>query len=200
MQHYADLPTPVTPLEAKHVWDGQRHPSSRRVAKALTQAGRSVHFTTVARWKAQGWRPVASDQHAIETARTSLDAAIPLLTADPTMTANVFVEQDAEQRKKLEQLDDKELLKRAVRELAIVVVMIAQALHGRLDTLVGAKMAELAVLVRSLSACLKAVTAGVIALNSEPVFPIFEESAHTDDDPLEAAWARWDAENERTRK
>jgi hypothetical protein len=48
---FAELPPPVTSLEAKRVWDEQRRPSSRRVAKALTRAGRPVHFTTVARWK-----------------------------------------------------------------------------------------------------------------------------------------------------
>jgi len=48
---FAELPPPVTPLEAKRVWDEQRRPSARSVAKALTQAGRPVHFTTVARWK-----------------------------------------------------------------------------------------------------------------------------------------------------
>ena len=32
----AKLAPPVTPLEAKRVWDRQRRPSSRSVAKALT--------------------------------------------------------------------------------------------------------------------------------------------------------------------
>ena len=53
---FAGLPPPVTPLEAKRVWDEQRRPSARSVAKALTQAGRPVHFTTVARWKKRGWQ------------------------------------------------------------------------------------------------------------------------------------------------
>src|SRR5262245_21799122 len=53
---FAELPVPVTSLEAKRVWDQQRSPSSRSVAKALTQAGRPVHFTTVARWKKREWQ------------------------------------------------------------------------------------------------------------------------------------------------
>jgi hypothetical protein len=58
---FAELPVPVTSLEAKRVWDEQRRPSSRSVAKALTQAGRPVHFTTVARWKKREWQ-VEADQ------------------------------------------------------------------------------------------------------------------------------------------
>jgi hypothetical protein len=50
----SDFPKPVTPQEAKRVRDRQRRPSARTVAKALTQAGRPVHFATVARWKRQG--------------------------------------------------------------------------------------------------------------------------------------------------
>src|SRR5437773_11777005 len=48
---FAELPPPVTPPEAKHLWDEQRRPSERSVAKALAQEGRHVHFTSVERWK-----------------------------------------------------------------------------------------------------------------------------------------------------
>src|SRR6266403_609199 len=34
----------ISPLEAKRVWDEQRRPSSRSVAEALTQAGRSIQL------------------------------------------------------------------------------------------------------------------------------------------------------------
>jgi hypothetical protein len=44
-------PAPVTPAEAKAVWDRMDQPSTRLVARALTQSGRPVHFSTVARWK-----------------------------------------------------------------------------------------------------------------------------------------------------
>jgi hypothetical protein len=50
---------PVTPEEAKCVWVSIPNPSARRVAKALTQSGRRVHHSTIARWRAQDWRPVA---------------------------------------------------------------------------------------------------------------------------------------------
>src|SRR5450631_3563368 len=50
---------PVSPCEAKAVWATIKNPSARRVAKALSQAGRRVHHSTIARWRAQSWRAVA---------------------------------------------------------------------------------------------------------------------------------------------
>jgi hypothetical protein len=44
-----DLSAPITPQEAERVWKSQALPSARSVARALTHAGRPVHFTTVAR-------------------------------------------------------------------------------------------------------------------------------------------------------
>jgi hypothetical protein len=43
----------------------QARPSARSVAKALTHAGRPVHFTTVARWKRQGSLTIAGSSHAL---------------------------------------------------------------------------------------------------------------------------------------
>ena len=45
---------PVISQEAGRVWKSQARPSARSVARALTHAGRPVHFTTVARWKRHG--------------------------------------------------------------------------------------------------------------------------------------------------
>jgi hypothetical protein len=61
----AKLPPPVTPLETKRVWDQQCRPSSRSVAKALTRAGRPVHFTTVARWKKREWQVEPRLEHPL---------------------------------------------------------------------------------------------------------------------------------------
>jgi hypothetical protein len=76
---FAQLPFPVTPLEAKHVWDEQRRPSSRSVAKALTRAGRPVHFTTIARWKKREWQVEARLEHPLAAAMRKIDLAVPLL-------------------------------------------------------------------------------------------------------------------------
>src|SRR5260370_9258964 len=58
----SDFPKPVTPREAKRVWDSQRRPSARNVAQALRHPGRPVHFTRVALWKLQGEPPVPTTQ------------------------------------------------------------------------------------------------------------------------------------------
>jgi hypothetical protein len=62
-------PKPVTPAEAMAIWSNIKNPSARSVARALSQAGRRVHHSTIARWYAQGWRPVAHRLHPVEAAR-----------------------------------------------------------------------------------------------------------------------------------
>jgi ABC transporter substrate binding protein len=82
-----ELPPPVTPLEAKRMWDEQRRPSSRSVAKALTRAGRLVHFTTVARWKKREWQAEPRLEHPLAAVMRKVDVFVPLLTGDPTTKA-----------------------------------------------------------------------------------------------------------------
>src|SRR5262245_61845230 len=79
---FAALPFPVTPLEAKRVWEEQRLPSSRSVAKALTRAGRPVHFTTVARWKKREWQVEANLERPLAAAMRKIDLFAPLLTGE----------------------------------------------------------------------------------------------------------------------
>ena len=43
----------------------QTEAKSRRTGKP-SQAGRQVHHSTIARWNAQGWRPVAHRLHPLE--------------------------------------------------------------------------------------------------------------------------------------
>jgi transposase-like protein len=50
---------PVTPEEALAVWSSIKNPSARSVARALSQTGRKVHHSTIARWCARDWRWVA---------------------------------------------------------------------------------------------------------------------------------------------
>jgi hypothetical protein len=83
----SELPAPVNAQDAKREWDRQRRPSSRSVARVLTQAGRPVHFTTIARWKRQGWCSRTPSEHPLTAAMTMLDLAVPLLTGDPTSKA-----------------------------------------------------------------------------------------------------------------
>ena len=76
-----DQPLPkATPDLAKTVLGRQQSPSARSVARALTQSGRPVHFTTVNRWRAHDWRD-AKGQHPLDQARAALESALPLMAA-----------------------------------------------------------------------------------------------------------------------
>src|SRR5215212_8310477 len=105
------LPSLATPQQAKDVWDRHLRPSARSVARALTQAGRPVHFTTVNRWRRQGWQTEPSE-HPVAQARAALDSAIPLLTGGPTTTAEEFVRENSA-TEDLKQLSDRELVRKA---------------------------------------------------------------------------------------
>jgi len=87
--------TQLPSQQAKDVWDRHLGPSARSVARALTQAGRPVHFTTINRWRRQGWQ-TEPNEHPVAQARAALDSAIPLLTGGPTTTAEEFVRENSE--------------------------------------------------------------------------------------------------------
>ena len=139
----------VTPDEAAAVWRSIENPSSRRVAKALTQAGRRVHFSTIARWRSEGWRPVSSGAHPIEAARQSLDVAARLLTGDPATGAGGFVRVNADEP--LGSLSNDELVRRSARDLLILQIVLCKVLASRSASLVPEKPAETAVLLRALA-------------------------------------------------
>src|SRR5262249_21683051 len=84
---FTELPLPVTPLEAKRVGEEQRRPRARSVAKALTGAGRPVHFTTVASWEKREWQVEARLEHQLAAAMRKIDLFVPLLTGDPATKA-----------------------------------------------------------------------------------------------------------------
>jgi hypothetical protein len=146
----------ATPALAKAVWERQRLPSARSVARALRQSGRPVHFATVSRWRRRDWR-VQTTEHPLDKARADLDAAAPILTADPLITARVLVEQSPE-REHLEGLTDGELLREAARALAIAVIVIARGLMHRPETILD-KPGELGLLFSALAACAVAIPA-----------------------------------------
>ena len=154
---------PVTPDEAATVWRSIPNPSARRVARALTQAGRRVHFATVARWRAQGWRPVASGPHPIEAARDALEVAARLLTADPAIGAEVFLRQ-SHAGEQLGSLTDVELLRRSIRELMIVQIVLCKIIGSRSAFLVQEKIAETGVLLRALAHATRAASLAICGL------------------------------------
>jgi hypothetical protein len=132
---------PVTPDEAARVWRSIPDPSTRKVAKTLTQAGRRVHFSTIARWRAQGWRPVVSGLHPIEAARDALDRAARLLTGDLPLGADTLVRQ-SEAGDQLASLNDVELLRRLSRELLIRQIGLCKIMNSRGVLLIRDKPAE----------------------------------------------------------
>ena len=150
-------PEPVTPAEAQVVWNTIKNPSARRVARAMTQAGRKIHHATVSRWAAQGWRPVAHRPHPVEAARQALDLAAGTLTDDPSAGTEIL-----ERRREREQLDglsDSEVLRRSARQLCIATILTCDAFQKFGSTLVAENPAEAALLVKALCGALPAAVA-----------------------------------------
>jgi hypothetical protein len=102
------------------------------VARALTLAGKPVHYDTVARWKRQNWRPVRSD-HPLEVARSQIEAVAPLVTGDPETAIEDLID-DPARRPDLDELTDAEVLRKAAREAAIATALVAKAIQNRATT------------------------------------------------------------------
>jgi len=151
---------PVTPEEAKRVWISIPNPNARRVAKALTQSGRRVHHSTIARWRAQDWRPVAHSLHPLEAARQTLDVAVSALTGDPIGGVKALVEQGSSQHD-LGALSDHELLRKASREILVAINVASDALRSQLSYLITTRATETATLLNALNAGLRAACDGL---------------------------------------
>jgi hypothetical protein len=145
----------ATPELARAVWQRQRSPSARSVARALTQSGRPVHFATVNRWRRCGWRADPTE-HPLEQARADLECALPLVTGDPASTIEDLL-RNSPDREQLEELSDAELLRKAAREVLIAVCVVAHAMMRRAN-LVLTQPAEVGVLMRALAECYRAAT------------------------------------------
>ncbi len=150
----------VTPEEAKRVWVSIPNPSARRVAKALTQSGRRVHHSTIARWRAQDWRPVPHSLHPLDAARQALDMAAGVLTGDPVAGLKVVSSEDNGQQE-LEGLSDRELLREASREMLIAIRLVFEVLLSQLPHLMATKTMETATLLNALNAGLRAAVDGL---------------------------------------
>jgi hypothetical protein len=156
----------ATPALAKSVWQNQKRPSARNVARAMTAAGYPVHFTTVARWKAQGWPTHINDVHPLDQARAALDSIAPLLTGDPMTKAEDLIREAkdniSEAKDNLDGLSDSERLRRAARELSITFILVATAIELSVPSLVASRPSELAALIDALVACGQAANAATL--------------------------------------
>jgi hypothetical protein len=150
-----NLPAPITPAEARAVWDRMDHPSSRRVARALTQSGRPIHFSTVARWKAEGWRSVEHGPHPLEMARRAIDAALPVLTGDATVNVSDLMKTDP-LAGELMNASPEHILSAVMHEACTVHILVSEELC-RHPELVSTKPREFAILLNALTALLKAM-------------------------------------------
>ena len=148
---------PVTPAEAMAVWSSIPNPSARRVARALSQAGRRIHHSTIARWCVRGWGPVASGEHPIEAAREALDIAARLLTGDPG--GGTAILEKRPQREQLDGLSDSEVLRRSARELCIATILACDEFQESASTLVPENPAEAAQLLKAICGALPAAVA-----------------------------------------
>jgi hypothetical protein len=109
---------PVTPEEAKRVWVAIPNPSARRVAKGLIQSGRRVHHSTIARWRAQNWRPVANSLHPLAAARQALDMAAGVFTGDPVAGVEILSTENSRQQELVPRRSDYDSLSWASRVAA----------------------------------------------------------------------------------
>jgi hypothetical protein len=139
-------PKPVTPEEAMAIWSSIKNPSSRSVARALSQAGRPVHHSSVARWYTQG-----------EAARQALDLAAGVLTGDPVGGTEILERRP--EREQLDGLSDSEVLTRSARELCISTILACHEFQECASTLVAENPAEAGLLLKSLCRAVQAATA-----------------------------------------
>ena len=146
----------ATPELAHAIWARQRRPSARSVARALSAAGYVAHFTTIARWRAGGWRPVAT-VHPVERARAALDAIAPLVTGNPTTVIDDLVARTAD-AEDLKARTDAELLRSAARELLIALVILTRAFGQRAVEIVNRKPGEVATGLRTIATASMAAT------------------------------------------
>jgi hypothetical protein len=117
-----------TPEDARRVWESMARPTDRRVALALTQAGKPITAMTVCRWRQQGWRKKKPTGTRLPQPLAELDAAIPVLTGDAlrrieSLRAEFVVGNG---------LTDEDLVARGLRQLAsasLNALRVAELVH-----------------------------------------------------------------------
>jgi hypothetical protein len=111
----------------------------------MTATGYPVDFTTIARWKRQGWRTNSNEDHPLDLARAKLEGIAPLVTDDP-----VPAEQAADDG---ESPSDAALLRQESRKLSALSEQVWNAAEPKLEKLVRRRTGELALLVKALAEC-----------------------------------------------
>jgi hypothetical protein len=186
-------PKPVTPEEAMAVWNTLKNPSARSVARALSQSGRRVHHSTIARWYGRGWRAVAHRPHPVVAARQALDIAAGILTGDPS-GGTELLEQRPE-REEFDGLSDSEVLRRSARQLCIVSILACHQFQESAPTLIAERPGgKAALLLKALCGALPAAVAAFgEALKSRQHPRPQDNDGTTSNDPLLDLLKRFEA-------
>jgi hypothetical protein len=95
----------------------------------------------------------------LELAEELLDDALPLLTGDVNTTTRQYAKATAGEQETLRQLSDRELLRKVAREVLILSILVSHGVTEQMGAIFEqrSKVAELAVIIRALSACFKVV-------------------------------------------
>lgn len=102
-------------------------------------------------------RPGIQSEHPLEAAWGVLDSALPVLTGDPTATADKLVA-GSEDKDRVEKKADYELLTAAAREALKAQILVQREIQAHLAELVRAKPAEMGILIQALAGLCEAAT------------------------------------------
>ncbi len=189
----------ATPADAKAVWESFEKagtkPTWRGIAKALEASGQfyPVHHSKIARWRKNGWvaRKKTRDPAVVEAA-AKLDAAVPVITGDPT-TRTADLVANSPIAKALEELSTEQLIEKAVRENAKASIIIALKIQENPDIAAAMPQATGSLLV-ALSGSM-APTISVFSKLREVEAKTIEGTATEiapEADPLADRWAEFD--------
>jgi len=103
---------------------------------------------------------VAHSLHPLDAARQALDMAAGVLTGDPVAGSKVLSGDDGRQQER-EGLSDRELLRKASREMLIAIRLVSGVLPSQLPLLIQTKAVETATLLNALTAGLRAAVHGL---------------------------------------
>ena len=133
--------------------DRSEHPPSGYQAPPSRVFGLSYEGGSVAPGRMFSQIP---QPHPLTRARSFLDDAVPLLTGDPGTTAETVGKSKPKDWEELNQLSDRELLRKCARELAIVGILVSRELRNQISSLMPPqKFLELTFLAKALSVCYK---------------------------------------------
>ena len=103
-----------------------------------------------------GWI-VQESRHPIDVARAALESTAPFVTGIPQTSIDDLIREHSN-RESLEKLTDDELLRTATREVAIALIIIAQAMAEQATSLMTTKTRELTAMLKSVATALGAAS------------------------------------------